>query len=314
MIHLCTTSPLRPLNWRWQKAQALRESGRAPSRSRDDEWVRLARRFQVELMTVRDDWQMLALAERYPSLVEAREVHTNDGLRGARWELEARLLSKDENIANVCRRLCLTPGGVRAYEALYFNVADRLDNTGWVVHSVIGPLVHAGLSERQYEILWKLYGFFYGPVFLDCLIDTVVPTSRPASVDKVPAAIQDDFRNVLRRKALVAIRTMPVNSFTQPMILEIETKYQEMEKALSGAAGGTQILVDTIGDLMGSMRNRWTVGDGTEDRPVAKRLMLADGSAAEYRAGELMMIASGSEPGLDDETVGLTFPEANHDG
>ncbi len=307
MLQLRKEAPFRPTDWRWQMARLLREQSRRVSRRRVDEWVALAKRFQAGQLLCRTDWDALDLAERYPGIADARYLRDETGVQAHRWEIEARLLA-DDTPENIGRRLCIDPRAVMAYEALFFNVSDRLHHQGWIVHSVMGTSIHAGLNERQFDLLWKLYGFFGGPHVLDALINTFSGAPKATGPDQVGNYFSDDARGTVRRKSAIAARTMPVNGYTQQIILEIEQKYHEIEKISSGT-GQAGMLTDMVGEVMKGLA--WSVGRGTPDRPIHVMTAKADTFAAEPRIGELLALASGRTDDLDElETI--TFPEATN--
>lgn len=308
MINLRQESPFRPPDWRWQKARLLREQNRRASRRRDDPWVATARAFQAAAARCPDDWALAALAEQYPALVDARQLAEQDGVQSFRWELEARLLAND-GPARIAERMVIPAATVVAYEALFFNVQDRLRHRSWVVHAVLGRSMHAGLNERQYDLLWKMFGYFGGPHLIDFMVDTFGDAGKAAGPDKVRAWLENDQRESLARKAAVAARTIPVNSYTQPAILEIAQKYYEIEKA-AGSAAGQSVVLGLLNDVMTSLS--WSVGGGTADRPVPALAARVDGFAAELRVSEMYALSAGREdPDLVPGVSTLTFPEAS---
>lgn len=306
MINLRQESPFRPPDWRWQKARLLREQGRRASRRRDDEWVTVARNFQGAVARCANDWQLADLAEQFPALVDARQLAEQDGVQSFKWELEARLLA-NESPDRIAERMVLPATTVRAYEALFFNVQDRLRHLSWIVHAVFGRSIHAGLNERQYDLLWKMYGYFGGAHLVDFMVDTFGDAGKAAGPDKVRAWLENDQRESLARKAAIAARTIPVNSYTQPAILEIAQKYYEIEKA-AGTAAGQSAVLGLLNDVMASMA--WSVGGGTPENPVPALAPRIDGFAAEMRVTEMFALTAGREEDLAGVST-LTFPEAS---
>jgi len=65
------------------------------------------------------------------------------------------------------------PGTVISlYERIFFNVNEKLKNRDYIMTCVIGPSVHSGLSDRDFDLLWKLFGYLYGPVVLNAFVHT----------------------------------------------------------------------------------------------------------------------------------------------
>lgn len=308
MLQLRREAPFRPVDWRWQMARLLREQSRRVSRRRDDEWVSLAKRFQTDLALCTSDWQLLDLAEKYPGVADAHHMRENSGAECPRWEIEARLLAEDR-VENIAARLSIDPRAVRAYEALFFNVQDRLAAQSWIVHTVMGRSIYANLTERQFDLLWKMYGYFGGPYVLDALVTTFSNPTKATSADRVDDFYSDDTRATARRKSAIAMRTMPINGYTQQIIVEIEQKYQEIAK-IANAGGSQGMLVEMVGEVMKGLA--WSVGRGDADRPLNALTVRVDGFAAEPRVGELMMITSGGGDASVRELETLTFPEATN--
>jgi hypothetical protein len=306
VLQLRREAPFRPVDWRWQMARLLREQSRRVSRRRDDEWVSLAKQFQTDLAACRDDWQLLDLAEKYPGVADARHMREDNGAECPRWEVEARLLAEDKP-ESIAARLALDPRAILAYEALFFNVQDRLHAQSWIVHTVMGRSIYANLTERQFDLLWKMYGYFGGPFVLDALVTTFSNPTKATSADRVNDFFSDDTRSVARRKSAIAMRTMPVNGYTQQIIVEIEQKYQEIAK-IANAGESQGMLVEMVGEVMKGLA--WSVGRGDADRPLNPMTVQVDGFAAEPRVGELMAITSGGARAAELET--LTFPEATN--
>jgi hypothetical protein len=173
----------------------------------------------------------------------------------------------------------------------------------------MGRSIYANLTERQFDLLWKMYGFFGGPFVLDALVTTFSNPSKATSADRVDDFYSDDTRATARRKSAIAMRTMPINGYTQQTIVEIEQKYQEIAK-IANSGGSQGMLVEMVGEVMKGLA--WSVGRGTEDRPVNAMTVKVDGFAAEPRVGELMMITSGSGDASIRELETITFPEATN--
>src|SRR5262249_56240607 len=104
----------------------------------------------------------------YPALAEAyRFFSTATPL--ARAEVEARLLAGQDD-GGVAARCGLSPVAVRWYHALFFAVRPCRRATHYVLNVVLGPKVHAGLSEKDSELLLKWFGFRYGAAAVDDLL------------------------------------------------------------------------------------------------------------------------------------------------
>src|SRR5688572_7407817 len=120
------TSPFRPLAWRWERARILRAGAAVPPEGDVDRWVHQAVQYQ-------EAWERAEagagggqgrLAAAMPAVFRAHEFWRRRD-HPLTWGLEARLLT-DESYAEIAARLALTAEAVEAYEALFFQVKDRL--------------------------------------------------------------------------------------------------------------------------------------------------------------------------------------------
>lgn len=252
-LRLLADNPLRPVDWRWQRAAAILEGDRSmPASRRKDKpdgfmWINRAVKFQRELRAAQNDIQRAALAERRPDIFWAHWVWTaqND----IKHIIEAQLLaqSPDHSIGWRCN---LLPGSVKAYEALFFNVRDKLQHRSYVLNSVIGPAIHRGLNEREYDLLWKLYGYFLGPCIVDALESMFTNAGWCSDPSAVGAAVMDDAVGTLKLKAALAAKTVHVNQHTQLALLEAFTKFVEIERNTDSVGKAQEQILDHISAMM----------------------------------------------------------------
>lgn len=301
VLSLRKESPFRPPNWRWARAQLYRDNRRMAMLlpRTPDQSLRTVISYQTMRDQCEDDYDRLRLFRRYPSLYEAQEVYESD--RAVTWELEARLLAND-TVEHISSRLHISPEAIDCYEKMFFNVRDRLTDKGYVAHVIIGDLMHAGLTERQHDVLWKFYGYCGGPIVLDAVIDKSMGVVRPENEGDMPAYAADDVQRAILVKSMVAARTMPVNSYTQGIILELHQRYIELkQKAGSGSSDGDSLAAS----FRAVMENiPWTVGDeitlisSRDPTNIVGRLppplIEADKQAMELRAIELTDINLGT--------------------
>jgi hypothetical protein len=85
-------SPLRPVDWQWQRAAQLLATGRRPSRSGNDKYVAMALRFQRAWLKGSPEQVEQRFTKTAPGLFEAYDLYANSA-ESHRWELEARLLA-----------------------------------------------------------------------------------------------------------------------------------------------------------------------------------------------------------------------------
>jgi hypothetical protein len=212
-----------------------------------------------------------------------------------RHELEARLLCCQPR-AEIAKRLAVSEAVIDAYEAVFFNVADRLDSVSWVLHRVIGPRLHRGATDNDVGVFWKLYGYAWRcPAFLDQLVSTVKITMISAPED-VHTRVREDGEWSMHRRAAQAARSLPVDEKTRTRLLEIQAEVEAAkglshdDSGLAGYQANLQIALSNIS---------WTVGG---------KPMLRVGASGEPRAGELLLVSAGRAPVTVDGND-FTWPE-----
>jgi hypothetical protein len=307
MIQFHPNNPMRAVTWRWERARLMREGkSRTVGRRSADPVVKAAYRFQMGLSKCKDDVDRYDLMEEYPALYGAYLIYQrgDDADRHPlRFAIEARLLAGQADY-DIAARLGMSPDVIDMYEALFFNVKEKLANTDYIMTCVISPSVHAGLTDRDYDLLWKLFGFIYGPVVLDSFIHTTTRSYRPESASEVDAALAEDTRSSLQRRVAVVARTYTVNAFSQSELLNIYTRLLEMEKEMGGQKNkdlimqNVQVMVEALPFRPGS-------------KPGEQPALLSqyDSGGVELRTDELMSISSGTDITTRSEIENLTFPQ-----
>lgn len=243
ILNYLANSPLRTPDWRWHRAVASRNSeGVATTRRRDGTdgfaWINRAIKFGRRLDNCVNDQEKATLAMRDPAIFWAHWIWTNPS--PLKHSVEARLLARQGD-AEIGQRCNLSPESVNAYEAIFFNVRDKLQHTSYILNCAIGSALHRGITEREYDLLWKLYGYFIGPFMLDALESKFSKPVWCSTVDEVHAAVMDDAISTLKLKSLVAAKTVGVNQHTQLALLEQFTKFVEVERNSDARDGDQQI-------------------------------------------------------------------------
>ena len=164
-LELCVENPFLPPDWRWRRARFRVETKSRRQLRQDDDWTGRAKRF-LRLAT-RDE----AKAFRSdPELGAAWHFSASGGLKRA--EVEARVLARQspDEIAVACR---LGTSVIKLYETLFFAVRDRLNAQSWVQHNVLGLKTWEPLEREDVKSVWRAFGFYYGTVAIDELINAV---------------------------------------------------------------------------------------------------------------------------------------------
>ena len=236
------SNPRRPIDWRWQRSVYLVEHDRSVSSSRDDKWISQGRKFKKSLDNCQNDEQHLSLASASTDLYEAYDLWSDTDECDHKWAIEARLLAR-EAPEDIARKVGLSPEAIVLYHNMFFDVHDRLGQPDVITNVVIKQSIQAGLSERKYDCLWKLFGYWCGPQVLDMVIHRFAPKD---TAEKVVAALKDDYRAQLALKGNLAIRTMPVNWQTQVEIANLFLRMEEMEKGDGSGGGSAEAIVANV--------------------------------------------------------------------
>lgn len=251
-LHIAAHNPMRQVDWKWQRAVAIYEGvGPSATRRRDTPeghaWIQRAKRFKDEYEAARTPLQQETVADNHFDIFWAHWIWTSEN--PMKYSLEAHILAREDNF-EIGFRCGLAPDVVEAYEQLFFNVRDKLHHRKYIVNVVLGPAVHRGLSEREFDLLWKLYAYNIGPHVLDALEDKFANPIWCGTPDGVGAAIQDDAISTLKLKSALAAKTVSVNSHTQLALLEQFTKFVEVERNTDSSGKAAEQILENIQAMM----------------------------------------------------------------
>lgn len=232
---------------RWRRVEYLLAHRRWPFYGRDDRVTWLAWRYLRLWRRCHTDAGREHLAQHFPAIAEAHSVFTSDE-PFKRWELEARILGRqtDQEIAD---RLNLSAAGVAAYAQLFFDVRDCLEADFYIVNTVIGPKVHYGLQADDRDVLLKIYGYFWGGVAVNVLLDYFRrPPVVPASLDGLDLAALKDLRRRLSTHRCILGLTTPLSELPPASRLSLALQPPPADHADDTAreVGAIQHIVDTI--------------------------------------------------------------------
>ena len=174
-------SPFRVKDWRWVRAKYLFESGERFRPRFDDDWVRRALLF-------------VAGSEGPPqhpdkprvdqTLADALSIW-RDGPQFKRALLESCILT-GESLTYAATRCQLDVEVVTAYEALFFNISDRLAARDWVAREAIGETSPAAYRADFPWRIWRSLAYSGGKHALETVIAVTTDESMPAPEDLSP--------------------------------------------------------------------------------------------------------------------------------
>lgn len=300
-------NPTRAPHWKWLRAVAIDSGGTKASRYLDGgdgfKWIRRAIRLKRHHAMAGNRPEILYNLVRLDSdLFWAHSIWADDK-QPTRWEIDARILAGETN-DEIAKKVGCEPGVVEAYEAVFFNVREKIDNAAYVVNVVMADSVTKGLTERQYDLLWKMFGYRGGPHVLDAMISRFSAIDKPQKPEEVSQFFQDSAINSMRHKAAVAALTVPINTHTQLALLDAYVKYVEIERTTENAAKAQVGIVQNIGAMMQALPFKIaTKMDSTTDK-----MLLFDNSAAELNGSELIIAATGGKITNQAAIEELRFP------
>jgi hypothetical protein len=321
MLQYHAENPFRPPNWRWERARLIREGAfRGLSRKKEDEWTLTALKFQQSLNKCRNASDRHLLMEKNPGIYFAWMAHTPLNEEGVgtplRYAIEARLLA-GETVDKVAINLGCGPSTIHWYERLFFNVIEKLQHSDYIMTCVISPSLHTGLAPQEYDVLWKVFAYLYGPIVLDALLQGVSAKHRAETAEEADIKISGDIQASIRKKAAIAARTYTLNNFTQEGLMNIYARFLELEKAAdSGTAKDT--FLSTVNVVLSSLP--FADGEGAirpdqigSDRQLLKvdhpLLEHYDRTNAELRTDELLAVTTGRELSNRADLEDIKFPE-----
>lgn len=293
---------------------------RGVARRKEDDWTLGALKLQQGLERCRVEADRYMLMDKNPGLYFAwlayQPSSDGEGNTPLRYAIEARLLG-GETPDQIAKRLGCGEDTISWYEKVFFNVAEKLQHADYIMTCVISPSVHTGLSPQEYDVLWKVFAYLYGPLVLDAFLQGVPNRHKAETPEEVDIKMSGDIQSALRRKAAIAARTYTLNNFTQEGLMNIYARFLELEKAAdAGAAKDT--FLSTVNVVLGAMPFADGEGAIRPDQIAGDRKLLKvdhpllehyDSSGAELRTDELLAVTSGRELPNRADLEDMKFPE-----
>jgi hypothetical protein len=259
--------PFRPVDWRWRWAADLLDQGE-PFSVADDHAVREAAAFLQAWHGCEDDADRQRLALNIPALYGAHQLYLAAGAF-AKCEVEARLLT-EESYALIAEKCGLTAEVVTAFHNTFFDVRDRLHAEGYVLHQVIGPKAHAGLTEADVDVILKMYAYAGGPLVVDALVSYYrEPPTVPERPELLPSAELQELRTKLLLKASILSHTLPANASGLKKMAVLAEAVKVIRSALRTDTAGP---VPTPLEISLGKVHRFTSQGGLTNPPLAALL------------------------------------------
>jgi len=299
----------RPPDWRWQRVgELLPHRTTTPRRDRDHDDISLLFVFRKRLEHANTSDDILAVINRYPDLYTAWRVYHIAEARETRGELEARILAQ-ESVDTIARKVALTCEAVTAYEKYFFNVTDRLDAPGYITHIIFGRSVQTGLAEREYDLLWKMYGYWCGPFVLDAIMYHFNNPSRPESSENVGALLNSDINETLRLRTAMLMRQRPADWERQVEIGNMYMRMLELERNANAGGPGDEAILQNVEAMLNRLPwRKYDLGIRSPDEATTEAERIEMGGFG-LRSPELAMFGIGKPPaGIQHLIEGAVYP------
>jgi hypothetical protein len=230
MIELSPQCPFRPPHWRWTYGRYRVERGMGVPPPSEGAWVRLAYYMNEVLLKLRSTEPPLQLTDWRADVVYAYQLWKNTHSL-SRDAVEAFILARESSLG-IARRFCIQVAAVEAYEALFFDVRDRLRHRAYVTGMLLGPELNGPLSETRFPAVLKAFGYNRGPLMVDALLGIYRSQIEPLEPVQLGTFLpaSELIGLELRAKAAVAAMMLPINDKTAPILLKLSARILEMER------------------------------------------------------------------------------------
>ena len=285
---------------------------------RDDEYVRDLRKFMLRYQAAElagDTWLMNQLAYSNAPLFFAWQNHVQrDGLsENDVITVEARLLTglSDEAIA---REYGTSPEVIEYYEALFFNVRDRLKQHDWILtrvllpaldHSLGLPAARRTLSDPFGDVMLKFFAYYGGPFLLQTAL-TGFHRNILANPADAEAWYQKQHDMFLSRRMAQAMGTVELTRYNFTELCHVNMRLREIHKSNDSDASKRDQAYNCLASCLRELP--WATGDEGETNISKTALVKYDRGAGELRDTEMLQVAAGESPAKLEEVEGLKMP------
>ena len=299
--------PLNPNtrpDWRWQQAAWLRENNKYARKGTHDPYVVVLKSYQsakAKATTAGDPAAMYELRMEYPGLFWADRCYEMN-FKLPKWHIEARLLARCTP-AQIAQFLKTSEDVILWYERAFFNVTPHLDNKGYIIDTVMGESYHVGIKDRQYDLLWKMFGYFLGPVALQHLIYPLDHVGYIDDVQQVSPALRAGIKAQAEVKAYRAWATIQVDH-NQVNVIALWNEMLNIERQAGETERTQSMFVQNLNQALGALGLHTDEGDAL----AVERLPYYDKSGRELRSSELIQVAFGKDTEKHRDLATLKFP------
>jgi hypothetical protein len=249
-----------------------------------------------------NDAERAQLAGHCPYLFWAHTIYLQDNAP-AKWLIEARLLARESDY-EIASRIGMSPEIIKCYHDTFFDVREKLDYRDYVIAMVFGEAAFRGLSERQHDLLWKMFGYLGGPFVIDSVSSRLINASWCNSSEAAGSFWQDIALNVMKHKAAVATLVVPINSETHLDLISAFVKYVEIERTTDSQGQARDQIVDNIQQTLTLL----SFSVVSQEKPIQGLLEPYDKSGVELHTDEMITLSMGGQLPYAEMLKNMHFP------
>ena len=219
------------VDWRWQRVLELADAAASASRKGVDHWVKRAYNYQKRKATLNVRTES-RLAAAYPNIHTAFLIHMN-AVTHFRWIIQAAVLA-DVDRKELADFLALTPDIIENYEMLFFDVRCKLKSRGYIIGSVLGPIMATGVNGTDPDGFWKILAFNGGWEHVQGCWDAGRATSKAMAFYKTLGVQQ-----AVIKSAASGVGVQP-NNFNAVDLMRVGLERVQLEEERGKAVGGDE--------------------------------------------------------------------------
>ena len=287
-VRLTRDHPLRPVDWRYQKARDLLLRNGLPTwHGGEDPWKDLFR-FLRKLACCQDERSRSGLMRESQRFWFAFEIYC-DPESDLTAIVEARLLA-GEPIDRIGAKLGFTGAVIETFAQCYFDVQTRLGLVDFVHSHVLNRNSNGNQGRSERELALKRIGYCAGAKTLDRVLRTPGRLEGSATAESTIQGLADHVEDLLFDRVLTAIGSMEntdekaVRALTQ-LYARLEAARQNSPDSSSGYEEYLKNVEAVLKEIPWKLASK---GSPKVFEPWQKY-------ATELRAHEMLQIAAGEE-------------------
>jgi hypothetical protein len=185
-------------------------------------------------------------------------------------EVQARLLAR-QSFEDIAQRTIVPAEVIEAFEALFFNVRDRLDARDWITAQAIGWWRFDPATGRDAATVLRGFAYHGGPVVLDAVAPYLLGTATPVLDVANHSTDQERLEGSIRRA--VAVAMMPWDQKTSWQLMKVHLELCGIAQKVPPKQSQQRMTVKHVTEILENLcvdalqRVPHPARAGAEDRP-----------------------------------------------